>query len=166
MLILDGYNWAFSAEWDGGDADEMSLEETRRRVCATCNRWQAARGERVICVFDGADRFNRERVGQVEVWYADGTKSADDEIVNALRGVPRPAEARVVTNDRALMRRVTDEGGNVWDTAAFARELRELFRAPEAGAEETAAAEKPGFEHDVDGWVQAFEDAPPRDGDA
>lgn len=165
MLILDGYNWAFSDDWDGGDADEMSLEEARRRVCATLNRWIEAKGERVICVFDGADRFNRERVGLVEVWFTDAKRSADDEIVHAVRGVPRPREARTVTNDRELERRVQDEGGVVWSTGDFAAALRELFRAPVVNDEESAAAEKPAMETDVDGWVQAFEDAPPRDGD-
>ncbi len=163
MLIIDGYNWAFSDEWDGDDVDDIPLEKLRDQVTARLNRWIENRGERVICVFDGADRFNRERAGKVEVWFADGTKSADDEIVHAVRGVPRPREARVITNDRGLARRVKDEGGVIWSTVEFSGALRELFRAPELTPEQRDVAEKPPFEPDVDGWVQAFEDAPPRD---
>ena len=136
MLIIDGYNWAFSDAWDGDDADEIPLERLRGQVTAKLNHWIEQRGERVICVFDGADRFNRERAGKVEVWFADGTKSADDEIVHAVRGVPRPREARVVTDDRGLARRVKDEGGVVWSLGELTRALRELFRAPELSAEE------------------------------
>ena len=117
-------------------------------------------GEQILAVFDGGGPA-REMRGTLEVRWTPPGRSADDEIVAAVRGAKRPREVVVVTADRALGRRVREYRAQVLAPAEFAARIDAAARAGRPPAE--SGDEKPTDVGDVEAWVRLFEQAPPRD---
>ena len=159
MLIVDGDNWIFSED-PGGVGEAAPLERRRNQAIRLLLGWSDWHDEAVLVVFDGVEDRSRQRMGAVEVQYTGGGRKADDDIIDYVERLARPAEARVVTGDRAVADAVRAAGVEVWSPHRFAQQLAEL-RSNATRKMSREDLEKPGFEADVDGMVSEFEQAPP-----
>ena len=104
---------------------------------------------RIVVVFDGGPPSGgrgSSSLGSLSVRYA-GSRSADDAIVDHLRGTAAAKDWHVVTNDRGLAARVRELGAHVVSTADF----RHRLAAPEGGS-------RPEGSGSVEEWMDFFSD--------
>ena len=119
-LLVDASN-VIGSRPDGWWRDRAGAT---RRLVERLDRFAEAKGEPVIVVLDGGEPPPAERV-EVVVASRRGRDAADDEIV-ALLVARGAADARVVTSDAELARRVRELGADVEGAGGFRRRLDEL----------------------------------------
>ncbi len=112
-VVIDGNNLLHSTPRAGrrGDVRRQALDQVRAAKVT------------ITVVFDGPPPTGSpsvEHLGSVTVRYSGG-RSADDEIVSLLPSGGAAADWVVVTDDRALGRRVRDRGGRVRTLAEWRR---------------------------------------------
>jgi predicted RNA-binding protein with PIN domain len=124
-LLVDGMNVIGSRPdkwWNDPD-------KAVRRMIDQLDRYAQATGEEVTVVFDRRPRdVEPGRHGAVEVGFASrsGRNAADHEIVEMVKDDETPETLTVVTSDRALVDRVTQEGARVASSGSFRRRLDEF----------------------------------------
>lgn len=99
----------------------------KRRLVERLERFAAARDVPVTVIFDGRaiDAGGGERV-HVAFASRDGRNAADDDIARLVVGHPDPGSLTIVTSDRDLAKRVTDDGAHVVGAGALLAELDAL----------------------------------------
>jgi predicted RNA-binding protein with PIN domain len=140
LYLIDGYNVLFTGA-GRRPRDPQELETARDEIVHLLNRFHAARRGRSILVFDCRKPFflfglsRRQRRGDVEVRFAPEGSSADDLLVDLIRGVKDAQSATVVTSDREILDAAAARGMR----AIPAREFWAAIAAEHAvGAEEAA----------------------------
>jgi hypothetical protein len=135
--IVDGDNLL------GGWPGRSRSEADKRRLSGEVARLAVRMGGRdVLLVFDGRQPEGVAFAGQVR--FPGQGRSADDLILERLRGSPDPRGVTVVTDDRSLGDQARHLGARVERCAAF----RERLAAP--------ASEKPDAADDLDYWKDVF----------
>ncbi|HHQ48015.1 MAG TPA: hypothetical protein ENK19_03930 [Acidobacteria bacterium] len=152
-LLIDGNNLAYRL---AGSADRDAV---RRKVL------DFVRGQKVTVTlfFDGpspAGRPDREVLGPVTVLYG-GRRSADDLIVQRIPSGPHAASFTVVTDDRALARRVRNAGGQVLSLSGWMERLER--RRPPATP---TRPEAPLSASEVEEWERFFAGGRPENGES
>ena len=115
--FVDGYNVIRSADAFAGG----TLRDQRERLLRFIEdkRPQGAAGNRVTVVFDGrADVSSPAWGGATQVVFSHG-RDADAVIKERVDDLANPAEAMVVTNDRAIQRWVRQAGARILSCAVF-----------------------------------------------
>ena len=87
--------------------------------------------------------------------FADPGQTADDAIVEYLRGRAQPGQYAVVTNDQGLSWRVRDAGASVLSGSEFAVRLRPTRRPASASAEPAHDPHDPAFADLYAGFIEA-----------
>lgn len=136
-ILVDGDN--LLGWWPGRSRSDRE----RHALACELARYAARSRRRVVVVFDGPAPSAAPGAG--EVLYAGRGRSADDVILDLLRGEVDRRGWTVVTNDRSLGDRCR------WLAARVERSDR--FRGRLAGGTD---AEKPERETDVEGWLKRF----------
>ena len=143
-LLVDGDNLL-------GTSGRARTDAERRRLALQLDRSARHEGKRVVTVFDGPApgvvRFG------AEVRFAGSGRSADDLILEILRGETDRRGWTVVTSDRSLGDRCRWLGARVLRCHEF------RSRLVAAGA-----AEKPERETEIDYWLERFGTEDPEDG--
>lgn len=104
MILVDGYNLAFTGGFD--DGERRGLDVLRSRLVALIRAWCQIEGERAVVVFDGrgpgAPRSPDRPIEEVEVLFSHRPEEADDVILEC---VTRRSPTLLVTSDRDLARK-------------------------------------------------------------
>ncbi len=101
--------------------------EPKRELSKLVAAFARSRRTKVTCYFDGPEPPSFARhLGSATILFS-GTRSADDLIVERVRG---GAAGNVVTSDRELAARVAGRRVKIIDAVQFVRELQELERDP------------------------------------
>lgn len=113
-VIIDGYNVTKQHR------DGAPLEQQRLWLVKVCDGLAARTDVRCTVVFDGAASVGGRASGgrSTRVLFSE-QGSADDEIVALVRDLPRDEPAIVVTDDRELIDRVSNERADTVSTPAF-----------------------------------------------
>lgn len=135
ILVLDGYNVLFA----GRDLEptlahpERDLASAREALVRLVAEYQRHRRGRAWVVFDARESVHADRqVGwaRLEVTFAAGGGSADDEIVRLVRELDLGRKLVVVTADRELRARVSAEKAETFSSRAFLELALEATRRP------------------------------------
>lgn len=143
MFLVDGYNLlhSFAREKTGGEA-RAKLVALIESFCVRCNY-------RARIVFDPTGGMKRtDQRGPVEVRNVPQGRTADEEILAALRSTDDRTQYTVVSNDSAIVKAAMKKGFAVVPCEEFARLISTPPDAPEKG--ESAP---PG---EVDYWMKEF----------
>ncbi len=113
-VLIDGYN--VTKQHRG----RAPLEQQRRWLVGCCETLAADTGTRITVVFDGQEGVGRAPAGgrRVRVRFSVG-RTADDELVDMVAGLPADEPVAVVTDDRELRERLADQGVDLVPTPAF-----------------------------------------------
>lgn len=163
--LLDGYNLLFRAENARG-----SLEEQRRRLFEKLNFYAETLHLDIAVVLDAhlqIGEMRRHNFHSLEVIYTDFAQTADDFIIEYVESIPlnKRQQIKVVSSDRALVRKVLMERGEATSCAAFFQEMERKMCAQLSGKKKERAprlpqktGEKPlpGI-HDTKSWTALFE---------
>ncbi|MBM4394239.1 MAG: NYN domain-containing protein [Deltaproteobacteria bacterium] len=170
-VIVDGYNFIGSTS----TLERGRLEARRESLALRADRYAAARGHRLLVVFDGADHPVRPgrslpHSRAVEVFSRPGEK-ADAWIVDEVRRLR--GGCVVVTNDRPLSHACEREGAVTvrceWFDAAMRRAGSRPAAVPPSAADPSPArlpAEFPPADDDETAWrrfTEGMADGPPPD---
>ena len=140
-VIIDGNNLLHSLQ-----SHERDRESVRRKALDTVRH----EGISLIVVFDGPPPAGSpaiEHLGRATVRYS-GTSTADDLILDLLPPSGRASDWVIVTDDRALGRKVRDRGATV-------RALKE-WRSRKIGKPKRATREPKLSSHEVANWEEYF----------
>jgi len=140
-LLIDGDN--LLGTWPG----RRRSDAERQRLAAELGRLGVRERRRVVVFFDGVLPPGVQP--GPDVHYAGPRRSADDAILDFLRGQDDRRGWTVITSDRPLGDQCR------WLGARIERAHR--FRGRLAGG---GSAEKPDREEDVDYWLEQFGDDP------
>lgn len=135
--IIDGDN--VLGTWPG----RRRSDAERRELARTVGRWAHHERRRFVLVYDGVAPPVPPPVHDVH--YSGGGKTADDWIIEFIRGKSGPRDWIVVTNDRSLGDQCRHLGARV--------ERSEQFRAR---ITKERGGEKPDGPVDVDEWLEIF----------
>ena len=138
--------------FDGNNLIGLSASATRqqpdllRAFLSKLAEYHRAGGGRFLVYFDGDDPGRSSPPPGVRALYA-APVSADDAIVERLRGIHHPAEVIVVTNDRQLQSRCRSAGAKVLGWQQFTAKM--LSRMRQRGTDSRQ-------EVDVQEWMEYF----------
>ena len=159
-VLVDGHNLMFAASrMDPRFAVERG-EPAREELLAMLSRYQAARGDRILCFFDGGaggQHLPRHTFGYgLQILYSDALSDADTEIKNHVSHHPSPRDVRVITSDNAIQDFVSGFGAAVAGSRTFLREVRELLahEAPPDG--EPVEKYEGADDAEADFWLGVF----------
>ena len=148
-LIIDGHNLI------GILPDiELGQPDDERRLLERLRAYRAWSGGRSLIVF--FDSSPARMPGQampssdlsspgIQVRFAEPGQTADDAIVEYLRGRAQPGQYAVVTNDQGLSWRVRDAGASVLSSSEFAARLRPTRRPRSVSTEPSHDPHDPAF---------------------
>jgi predicted RNA-binding protein with PIN domain len=121
-FIVDGMN-VIGTEPDGWWRDRGAARRRLVEILAPLS----GPGVEIDVVFDGrpsAGEEDQAAATSLRVSFAPGGRnSADDVIVEMVRGLERPSDTTVVTSDRALVERVRQLGAGIEGAKAFRARL-------------------------------------------
>ncbi len=121
MLIIDGHNLI------GALPDEdLADPDDEVRLLARLRGYRSQTGQDILVFFDSGDlpaRFPDLSTEGVRVRFAAPGETADDAIVDFLRGQREPGQYAVVTNDQGLRIRAADAGASLQWASDFAQRL-------------------------------------------
>lgn len=162
--IIDGHNLI-------GVLPDISLSQPddEARLVDRLLSYRAAAGKDILVFFDGS-RYGGEPGSHkgaphsgagIEIRYAAAGQTADDAIVEFLRGCKRPGQFAVVTNDHGLIARVRGLGASVLPANQFSAQLtrRKPKPRPSTVLEQAPAPNPraPGFADLYDQFLAAEE---------
>ncbi len=125
----------------------------RKAFLSTLSSLHRSGGGKFLVYFDGDDPDGSRMPPGVAVRYS-APLSTDDAIVHRLREIQHPAEIIVVTNDRALMGQVRNQGAKAWTWQEFMVKMQSRTAPPPARrGPARSGVEKPV---DVEEWVEYF----------
>ncbi len=159
-LVVDGHNLMFAASELDERYNVERGEAAREEVLALLARYQAAKGDRILCFFDGGrggDGLPRYTFGHgLQIIYSDPRSDADTEIKNHVARHHSPAEVVVVTSDNAIQAFVRKLGVEAIPSQEFLRRVRGLLA--ESGHPDDEPPEKyEGADDDeTDFWMRVF----------
>jgi predicted RNA-binding protein with PIN domain len=116
-ILVDAYNFLFTY---GSKAS--SLEKKREELIYSMDEFAEKLNCSIILVFDGErkkGRFQRSHVKHLEIVYTPPEISADEYILEALRGSPKDEILTVVTSDRLLAKESKRLGAIVMTIKGF-----------------------------------------------
>jgi hypothetical protein len=161
FLIIDGHNLI-------GILPDIQLDQPddERRLLERLRAYRAWSGGRSLIVFfDSSPSRASERAMYpqgadlsspgIQVRFAEPGQTADDAIVEYLRGRAQPGQYAVVTNDQGLSWRVRDAGASVLSGSEFAARLRPTRRPASAAAEPAHDPHDPAFADLYMGFIEA-----------
>lgn len=132
FLLVDGYN-VIHALPEFRSLLDKSLADARAALAQALGRLAAAKkGNVEIHLFfdskEPRDFFDAEPlVRGVQVHFPLSGESADEAILDYLRGFDNKALMTVVTDDRSLARQSGDEGAEILSSAGLARRLAKVI---------------------------------------
>jgi predicted RNA-binding protein with PIN domain len=152
--LVDGSNLAGAAR-----DRRLGLPREEQDLVSRLASFAASRRTRVQVVFDGPAQGRggagrARQAGRVKVHYSGSGRTADDHIVNLVRGDNSPADIIVVTSDRELASRVRAAGARVMGCARFAEALHRTAH----GSGEADEKPLPGDTRDWEAWFNAGRD--------
>ncbi|MCU1346935.1 MAG: hypothetical protein JWL70_3201 [Acidimicrobiia bacterium] len=121
LLVVDGYNVTLRA-WP-----ELELAEQRHRLLDVLEELGSRFKVHPVVIFDGASLVagaGSRRYVHVQFSHHDVT--ADDELIEMVRGLPTTTPVLAVTGDQALRRRLTGLGAESIDSDALLAVVRRL----------------------------------------
>lgn len=159
-VLVDGHNLIFvAAQRDGRYAVEQG-ERARDELLALLSRYQAVRGDRVVCFFDGgrrAEGLPRRSFGHgMQIQYSDPRSDADTEIKNYVAAHAEPAGLRVVTGDRAIQVFVQKYGAKVTSSRAFLAEMEDTLSDDTRPADEPIEKYETPDDAEMGYWLGVF----------
>jgi predicted RNA-binding protein with PIN domain len=160
-LIIDGHNLI-------GILPDIQLDQPddERRLLERLRAYRAWSGGRSLIVFfDSSPSRLLERAMYpqgtdlsspgIQVRFAEPGQTADDAIVEYLRGRAQPGQYAVVTNDQGLSWRVRDAGASVLSASEFAVRLKPTRRSASASAEPAHDPHDPAFADLYAGFIES-----------
>jgi predicted RNA-binding protein with PIN domain len=156
-LIIDGHNLI-------GVLPDIQLNdpEDEARLLARLRAYRSFTGQDMVVFFDSgelpvpAGRAARLSSPGIAVHFSGAGQTADDAIVEYLRGRPQPGQYAVVTNDAELIRRVQALGASVLRAGDFSLKLtRRAEPVPDEPAEPTPDPRDPAFADIYQGFLAA-----------
>jgi predicted RNA-binding protein with PIN domain len=143
MFLIDGYNLLHSF------ARAKSGEEARKGLITLIQGWCERGNYRARIVFDPTGGMKRNEVrGAIEIRNVPQGRTADEEILAALRSTDDRTQYTVVTNDAAIAKASRKLGFPVVPCQEFARMIS--TRAEEPEKDESASR------GEVDFWMTEF----------
>lgn len=159
--IIDGHNLI-------GVLPDISLSQPddEARLIDRLLSYRAAVGSDIVVFFDrsryaaaGSHRGAPHSNSGIEIRYAAAEQTADDAIVEFLRGCKQPGQFAVVTNDHGLINRVRAMGASVLPASQFSARLarRKPKPGPATRLKESPAPNPraPGFADLYDQFLEA-----------
>ncbi|MCX7670642.1 MAG: NYN domain-containing protein [Anaerolineae bacterium] len=146
-LVIDGHNLI-------GALPDIQLDEPEdeARLLARLRAYRSLTGQEMIVFFDSSDlpipagRGAHLSSPGIAVYFPGPGQTADDAIVEYLRGRPQPGQYAVVTNDAELIRRVRALGADVMRASDLSRKLiRRDEAVPGVAAEPMPDPRDPAF---------------------
>ena len=155
-LLIDGHNLIPKVPGMSLQAidDEDRLVEALQVYCRV-------RRQALEVFFDQAPagRAGARKAGQVTVRYVQQGKTADQAIIERLRGLGKAArECRVVSSDRRVRAEAKDLGATLVTSEQFAAELIEARYQAQAAQNENPA---PPAEAEIEEWLRLFKNRKP-----
>lgn len=156
-LIIDGHNLI-------GALPDIQLNdpEDEARLLARLRAYRSFTGQDMVVFFDSGDvpvpsgRAAHLSSPGIAVYFSRPGQSADDAIVEYLRGRPQPGQYAVITNDTELIRRVKALGASVMRAGDFSLKLaRRDEPARDEPAEPTLNPRDPAFADIYRGFLDA-----------
>lgn len=143
MFLIDGYNLLHSL------ARERSGVAAREHLISLLEAFCAGGAYRARLVFDPTSGMKRnERRGTLEIRNVPQGRTADEEILEALRATDDRTEFTVVSNDREIVRTAQKRRCAVLPCEEFARMISKRPGTPEKGG--------PVSPGEVDYWMREF----------
>lgn len=151
QLLIDGHNLI-------GKLPNLSLADfdDEEKLVELLRRYAARRRARIVVVFDSGSPGGQSRAlsggGIQTVFAADGHTNADRVLIERIGELKRPQEWALVSSDRAIQDHATRRKLRVIESGEFAQQL---LPPPDAPAQ-SAPAEKPESDDDIDEWLDVF----------
>ena len=139
-LLVDGDN--LLGTW----RDRTRSDDNKSQLSFTLARYAKNRRQRLIVFFDGTRASGVGYAGEVR--FSGRGRSADDAILELLRGEREPQGWTVITSDRPLADRCRHLGARI--------ERSDQFRKRLVADADASGDEKPSSESDVDYWLEQF----------
>ena len=124
---------------------------TRAEFLSSLVACRRAGGGRFLVYFDGDDTARSASPPGVSVRYS-APETADEAILQRLRGMRNPSEIIVVTNDRGLAARCRAEGASVLTWSEFTARMQSRRARPNSRSEPMEKVDV-----DIDDWMKYFE---------
>lgn len=159
-LLVDGHNLMFAASESDERYNVERGEAAREEVLALLARYQAIKGDRILCFFDGGaggGGLPRHTFGHgLQIVYSDPKSDADTEIKNHVARHHAPSQVLVVTSDNAIQAFVRRLGVETIPSQRFLRRMRELLA--ESGHPDDEPPEKfdGADDEEADFWMRVF----------
>ena len=158
-VIVDGYNVIFGDDELSDLVREGHLQKAREGLVARLVRYQAAAGEDVEVVFDGAVGFGapRDSRGAVRIAYSRKPATADHIIQQRIDSTLNPRDLKVISNDREIRKHAKGARAASVPVEEFLKEIEALLRPKED--EPVEPGQKYGkkvSEVEVEHWLKIF----------
>lgn len=128
-ILIDGNNLLFAAR----AVSNSPIFLGRSALCQALGAWQQRTGERLQIVFDGPapppGLASQIAPKGLEIRYS-GSRSADDELVEALQGDSAPRRLLVVTSDHEIQRAARRREARVVESEEFWESVERLLASP------------------------------------
>lgn len=143
MFLIDGYNLLHSF------AREKTGTEARAKLVALIEAYCVRGNYRARIVFDPTGGMKRnDRRGPVEIRNVPQGRTADEEILEAIRSTDDRTLYTVVSNDLALVKAAGKKGFTAVSCEEFAAQISRAPEAPEKGDSASSG--------EVDYWMKEF----------
>lgn len=159
-LLVDGHNLMFAASELDSNYNVERGEAAREQVLALLARYQAAKGDRIYCFFDGGrggEGMPRLTFGHgLQIVYSDPKSDADTEIKKHVARHHAPDQVRVVTSDNAIRAFVVKFGVEAIPSRQFLREVRQLLGDARHSDDEPPEKFEGASDEEADFWMGVF----------
>lgn len=153
-VIVDGYN-VLHADADLKKRLGRDLQGARNALVRRVLRYLERKRLRITLVFDGrggVTGVDTPLPGKLQVLFSRAGQTADELILETLRGSPNPRAFTVVTSDMThIGREARSLGAEVLPSTGF------LERIGEPGPRNEPAGPADGVAGDIDYWLEKFE---------
>lgn len=159
-IVVDGHNLMFAAaRLDRRFAVERG-EPAREEVLALLSRYQAVKGDKILCFFDGGragKHLPRDAFGHgLQIRYSDPDSDADTDIKRHVASSGEPETIRVITSDNAIRAFVQGCGASVTESRAFLEEVRSALTEDTIPADEPIEKYEEPDQDEEDFWMGVF----------
>lgn len=163
-IIIDGYNFLMTTGMLSPNAHESELEKGRRRLVQFLAQSfpDAEERKKLIVVFDSAtllDLPEKLQIRDIRVRFAKGYDSADDLIIEMVRGHAVPKRVLVVSSDHEIQTQVKRRRASFVDSEAWLDQVEEFVRKRDSESPSRPDTKPAPDQSDADHWIEVFSSA-------
>lgn len=163
IVIIDGNNLLHAVRVLG-----PTRPPGREKLTRLIERWAVETHNHVMLVFDGpapAGPFGKQMQSQAVELVFSGMRTADDCIVERLKGITNADHVKVISDDTAIRYEARQNNCRLVSTTAFIASLFPPSDIPKREASVEASAEKPAETSNADRqtWLEVFDDGAPEE---